>query len=1157
MDRAALLTQPPEKPGFLERVFSFVGSPGDVVRSLIAAASDVSRGRPESAGRRLKAAGKIGVQFGSDLTTFGWLVPGLNPLRHEWALGAMGATKRQQGEGSIVTRDERLSFTDLMRATGNAESVPKSGLGRFGADLVGGVLTDPLSFLSFGGGGVAKGGLTGLGAVGAEGASIARGALEHALLKTTKGAAALRSGRTVEQLALNAMNEGEALAKIRSTWARMLAEGGDAAEMAARGGLVLDEAGGVARVGQLTGDLLQSEFLDAGVRALERGGLLPSHYALKLVNPITQGEWAVLGSREAFESASIWRRLSTLTAPGLAHRVLAAKAPDLTKLLDDAALAGWDSTLSLFAGKAAKFDPTTRALHYWATHGVASRIREDAVEAVKAIPLPPELERAIGEEGITLSERIWRSKEAALAAGNAAPEVTHAAFDDLLRQRLAARGFDALAVDAAVRKNQAWRSYAREMLDAKVELGILKPADKRGLTRDFYFPHQANQLLEDYLAAAANPAKVVDGVAYGSALRSVFDQARGNTLVELVQKLNKVAQRYELPVPPTNTRTMTEAVGDVLETDLSSLWLRYGFGSAQSMGNALFVKEAAKLGHKLDDTVAGRYLAASLEHLGPREGLFQKILGGGEVVLPGKWADAARAVTNAGKWTARGAEKADGTVMPGLRFAWPGLNAFFKAPLTLTGMPSFYTRNAVSNVAAAALDPDLGARSVFVPTMAALVNSMRDLILLRPLKGSGTPAQQAIMLRAARHEALSTEQLQQLAGLRFGKTRGDELARAMREGLTQGAAYGERELIERLRDLPTAVELIRNGDEGWFRAMRSELSDIWSGRTNAGSKPQQLLETYRALFKPMVAINDTIEAATRSAAVMHLVRRGMDPKAAIEKVNRHFVDYRYQNGLDRFVRDVIPFWRYGAGMTPAVLEAMARRPGAPINQLFRSAVTGGNVNELPPDLRQQFGVPLGVDREGNRTYATSFGLPFEAALGPIEAGLGLLGGETRPAQRFAAGMSPVLRAPFEFATGRSLYTGEPIKENTQARGLARLFAKEVELPGGRVSREVPWWVNHWAIGAMPWSRANSELEKWFDERPTRMARLFNVATGVKVKSVDEEKVALAAVKRYLAERADRGEVGRIEEFFARGGNVDAELKQALRQVRALKKELRR
>jgi hypothetical protein len=219
------------QPGVLATIGDFLSRPGYAIRSAL-------RGR-------LDDMVENSAQFFLDLPTGGW-------LNKEWSLANLFSPT-----GDITDKDERPEFTDLVGKTGN----PAVDLG---IDVVGGMVTDPLTYLPFAGQAkLAGGALMGV-RRGVAGARAAAG-----LMETAEGAAKLgQASRLVAAELTNPASRIPALSELKEAFGREFLDAG-----ALSGPNAALEAGHVLQRLQPLGTAVTPEWIasDAAVTALGGG----------------------------------------------------------------------------------------------------------------------------------------------------------------------------------------------------------------------------------------------------------------------------------------------------------------------------------------------------------------------------------------------------------------------------------------------------------------------------------------------------------------------------------------------------------------------------------------------------------------------------------------------------------------------------------------------------------------------------------------------------------------------------------------------------------------------------------------------------------------------------------------------------------------------
>lgn len=932
---------------------------------------------------------------------------------------------------------------------------------------------------------------------------------------------------------------------------------------------------------RFSGHAWQGELLELGTAGMERAGLIHTNGAIRFSIPFTKistgpiaelpgpmRALAGLGGLGFLPAADKGMDvLRNQTLPGLAYKWA---PPDVQRWVDDAAgnVLEWAKTELVDKRWSALVPQGLRDLSYRLG---GERVRRDfsaAAAVAKAFdgihPDPArggETAEAMGKAWFAEQDRIVGQ----LAAGPPSP-VT-------LRREAAALGATISDVPAwAKKRGDEWglmfevakrRAVAQvaaqtgadpvrlaaayddfgqamaEIPDELVRLGVWSKATANLV----YTPHQVSWELHGFLAQAPQ------NKAYKVALVDAFTKRREyRTAAEFRDRLIELADKHEVPLPD-HVRSM-----DVQENNLAVLMANRLLAHNRTVERwSLFHEAKRQWRVKENATNVDRYLARQLEVVPQRENFVLKVLGGGRFHQPIDRAQIGDAL-------AAGWEVVEREGKPYRVWRWPGLNLFWKPALTLFA-PAFHVRNMLSAVYMGAMDPGIGLAGT-----KALIRTLRDapLLGLRPI-GGRNPGDAALILRALRQEDTLTPALRaRLATLKIGNYDATEVIRLARESVV-GQSFSDAEVFDgvgRWHQLAMAA-----GPENL-----KKLEGVLSGRDLLSRHPW-LVRKWRAAVRWPAAVASYVEDTFRLTAYMKLIETGVDPVDASRRVGKAFVNYDVQSPVERAIRDVIPFARYTIASTPMTVGAVARAP-----RLF-NALPGPllrreeDENTLIPEAASgRPSIPMGRDKDGNPVLATSLGLPFDAAgdvlsvaAQPFDQGRRVLGGMLHPA----------LRAPIEQLTGTNFYFGDevgswkqaPRMSETLPRALATAipsmgasllaapFVREVTLPSGATVKEVPGWVNHWLLGAMPWARARSELDRYFDPRKTAGVWAMGAFTGVRYQTVDQKREARRVIERWLKDATDTGQVGKVEAFFARG-EVSPEVEEALKAIQDMRKEAR-
>jgi hypothetical protein len=208
---------------------------------------------------------------------------------------------------------------------------------------------------------------------------------------------------------------------------------------------------------------------------------------------------------------------------------------------------------------------------------------------------------------------------------------------------------------------------------------------------------------------------------------------------------------------------------------------------------------------------------------------------------------------------------------------------------------------------------------------------------------------------------------------------------------------------------------------------------------------------------------------------------------------------------------------------------------------------------MPPWLRSTTAIPAGSDVEGNKLYFAGLGSPLE----PIQ-NIDILNYPIT--ERIGSQLTPALRTPIEWLTGRDLRMQADISELTKAYRTFPYTAMpgyaESETPGGKqVTTADPWAL--WALRQSPLSRAASTMGQMQDPRKEMVNRLLNVTTGARVVSVNEsgerKRQALEAISSKLKALAAEGKAKLFKSYFATGEVKDPEVKALIKLESAIRK----
>lgn len=265
-----------------------------------------------------------------------------------------------------------------------------------------------------------------------------------------------------------------------------------------------------------------------------------------------------------------------------------------------------------------------------------------------------------------------------------------------------------------------------------------------------------------------------------------------------------------------------------------------------------------------------------------------------------------------------------------------------------------------------------------------------------------------------------------------------------------------------------------------------------------------------------------IEDNARIAHYIEKVRKGLSPLEASKSVNKFLFDYSDLTPFERNVmKRIFPFYTFTRKNLELQLEQMAKQPRKykaifDIMKAFKSDDLTEDEKKFMPDyIRERFNISLGRSKEGFAQIVAGLGLPIED-----------LEKLNKPIQSALEMLSPIIKSPTEYATGRSFYYDKDIEDtyqyNSTNEAIANipvlrewLEAKEVTSDEGQKYYRVnpkKMYLLKAVLG-----RVITTAEKLSDERQDLVMRALNTLTGVKVYTPDIESEKERQIMEMLKE----------------------------------------
>ncbi len=342
----------------------------------------------------------------------------------------------------------------------------------------------------------------------------------------------------------------------------------------------------------------------------------------------------------------------------------------------------------------------------------------------------------------------------------------------------------------------------------------------------------------------------------------------------------------------------------------------------------------------------------------------------------------------------------------------------------------------------------------------------------------------------------------------------------------------EGELVTKLGEQYSYAQLRnqfrRHGLEGGFSG-RFGIEENGLGRVVGNDNP---------LFRKGRQVGDAIESEAKMTHFLNSVRRGMTPEQAAARTKQFLFDYGNLSNFERdTVRRAIPFWTFMRKNVPLQLKMLATEPGRQA-VFLKAFATPGDPELLerekrlwPEYVAQGLAKQVGTDQDGNPLVLWGVGLPIEDLnkVLPSRRSTGSAIGATAR-NTFIGMMAPLARYAVEEATGTDTFSGRPLEDITKVyNGWGRIiddspaalkkflgFSKDYNRKGDVVYNMDPQALH--LVRSFILSRVYTTYGKAVDDRKDPVTRLLNVATGVKLGSIDPETMVYPELRRRAEER---------------------------------------
>jgi hypothetical protein len=420
---------------------------------------------------------------------------------------------------------------------------------------------------------------------------------------------------------------------------------------------------------------------------------------------------------------------------------------------------------------------------------------------------------------------------------------------------------------------------------------------------------------------------------------------------------------------------------------------------------------------------------------------------------------------------------------------------FTKASMT-GWRPAFHTRNLVS-----------GAFNNFVAGLFSPTSYRMAWSILhgREAKGaSSIPAVREALTQAglAVNDKEATDMLRRLAY-------GDQVLGAFSDPVKGGTVGvtgrgAERGLEDLLEQMPGQVPVsLRHAAKAYVGATKgTSLRNPLATRGVGGRT--------KSTFGPFASgeeVSHLVEGVNRLGPYIEGLKKNLDRRFLADKINSAQVNYGSRNFTQTeqtYAARLFPFYKFTKGITPFILKNLYERPGQAQGALIQGVSSASDVGPYTPDyIAETSAVPFPGAPEGNLRFLSNFGLSYEDPLSFLAPGA---------LTEIGSRLNPLIKAPIELAVGESLYQKGPEGgraledlDPLMGRALSNLTdtltgerTREAQPVGGVLGEQI---ASNSPI-ASPLFMARTLLDPRKRESPgAAMALISNLLTGMRVTDV--------------------------------------------------------
>lgn len=284
-----------------------------------------------------------------------------------------------------------------------------------------------------------------------------------------------------------------------------------------------------------------------------------------------------------------------------------------------------------------------------------------------------------------------------------------------------------------------------------------------------------------------------------------------------------------------------------------------------------------------------------------------------------------------------------------------------------------------------------------------------------------------------------------------------------------------------------------------------------------------------SLVKAGRTLGSNIENFARLQSYLAGIRNGLDDAASGALTRKIHFDYSAMTPFEKNVmRRLVPFYTYARKNLPFQVEQLINQPSR-IGLPLRAFDAARGDTYVPEYMQNSLAVPIGQEKDGTQRFMSSFGLPFEEALGHIKMD-GAMPSLSKTALNYMGTMTPFIKGPLEQIMDKQFHTGRNLSD-LRPTGVASAF--------GNLDEDVAQPIAQF-LANTPATRFISAIDKISDPRKGVVPKAANLLSGFKVSDVNMEKMRAIDAREMLSRMlAGNSNVSKFTNYYVKPENRQA------------------